>query len=258
MTGQRHGRLVVLSRHPDRGRDARWIAQCDCGSPPKSFLGGHLRRGLISSCGCIQRMHGHTRGGAMSPTFSSWQAMKQRCINPKNQAWDRYGGRGIRVCPVWLDSFDAFLLDMGPRPTGTWIERINNDGNYEPSNCCWATPTQQGRNRRSNKRIVVNGESLVIAAAIERSSLSPHLVRKRLRVGWSIDRALTESATSRKPVTHCQGSNHYGAKLNDDLVRDIRLRLSLGEQSTTVAAELGVSGRTVRDAAARRTWRHVA
>lgn len=103
-----------------------------------------------------------THGMSHTPTYVSWNSMRQRCLNPKNPNYRDYGGRGIVCCDRW-SSFEAFLADMGVRPAGTTLEREDNDGNYEPGNCRWATPTSQSRNRRNNLRITHEGETLLLA-----------------------------------------------------------------------------------------------
>ena len=154
LEGQRFGRLVVLSKEV-RGPyiKSRWLCQCDCGNTSLATT-TDLQRGRHQSCGCLQKeratKHGalvDARKGKRDPTYLSWQAMKDRCLNTKRRYYHRYGGRGITICDRWLHSFSAFLEDMGPRPTGLTLERINNDGNYEPSNCRWATQHEQTLNQ---------------------------------------------------------------------------------------------------------------
>lgn len=153
MTGQRYGRLIAL----EYKGDSRWLFKCDCGRAHEA-QGKDVRTGATSSCGCLHqelrhvvtRTHGHTVERNPSPTFSSYNAMKARCHNPKNLSFDRYGGRGIRICARWLESFETFLADMGERPVGMTLDRIDGDGNYEPGNCRWTTHGEQVRNQRSN------------------------------------------------------------------------------------------------------------
>ena len=153
MTGKRFGRLVVLSREPnDRHGFAVWKAICDCGNTT-IVLGISLRRGAIRSCSCFQKeiasamkfKHGHGRTGNTTREYNSWSNMKSRCLRPEGHHIKGY--KGITICDRWLNSFENFLEDMGPRPIGETLDRIENRGNYEPGNCRWATPKTQQNNR---------------------------------------------------------------------------------------------------------------
>jgi len=158
MTGQRFGRLTVESRVGTIGKKATWLCRCDCGNSA-TILGDSLRRENTRSCGCLRRdeavangiariAHGHCAGDSMSPTYRTWRAMITRCTNQKHVHYARYGGRGVTVCERWMN-FDNFLEDMGERPVGRTIDRINSnlliDG-YSKANCRWATATEQNRN----------------------------------------------------------------------------------------------------------------
>ncbi len=158
LTGQRFGRLVVLRYlYSQHGRRPVWLCHCDCGKQ-KELLGDYLNRGQTQSCGCLQRelsrergqkriAHGHGRRNQQSPTYQSWYSMKQRCLNPKHGRYKDWGGRGIKVCGRWLN-FENFLSDMGVRPAGKTIDRIDNDGDYGLDNCKWSTSKEQSNNRR--------------------------------------------------------------------------------------------------------------
>ena len=160
MTGMRVGRLVVLERAGvSNDRKATWRCQCDCGGEIVT-VGKQLRDGTTSSCGCLRRensaamltVHGHgrARGGNRSPTFISWANMKQRCLDPKATSFPRYGAIGVVVCERWA-TFQNFLADMGERPPGTSLDRIDPTGNYEPGNCRWADAKTQALNTRKRR-----------------------------------------------------------------------------------------------------------
>ena len=147
--GERYSRLIVLEELPERsGRKRRYLCICDCGNRIET-TGNALRTGHTRSCGCLGR-HGHARLGNWSPTYQTWVSMLNRVRNPNAVTWRYYGGRGIEVCKRW-QSFEAFLADMGERPEGTTLDRVDPDGNYELANCRWATAKQQANNRRRRR-----------------------------------------------------------------------------------------------------------
>lgn len=123
-------------------------------------------------------------GGAGTPTYVAWKGMRNRCLNSNEEQYKDYGGRGISICSRW-DSFENFRADIGDRPKGAMLERDNNDGDYEPSNCRWATRTEQNRNRRSIRHILVDGEMLCAAEAARRIGLTKSALYYRLDHGWS-------------------------------------------------------------------------
>lgn len=173
-TGERYGRLVVVEQTPGRsvGGQVLWVCRCDCGNV-RVLNGNALQSGNTKSCGCLT--HGRPKHG-MSGTaeYRAWKAMKERCLKPNNPRYADYGGRGITIHPDWVASFEAFFSVVGRRPDGTSLDRIDNEGNYEPGNVRWATASQQANNKR---RIVANSTAAELQAEI--AALRAELERVR-------------------------------------------------------------------------------
>jgi hypothetical protein len=129
-------------------------------------------------------LHGHTIGGKTSRTMKSWEQMKQRCFNPNASDFDCYGGQGITVCERWRTSFTNFLADMGDRPEGTTLDRINNDGDYTPDNCRWATDSEQQRNTRVSIYLTINGDTRSIMEWAKVAVVHIGTMRRRYHAGW--------------------------------------------------------------------------
>lgn len=171
-----HRWTVVAAAEPLVTRSGRarprWVCRCACGTE-RAVLQQSLQRALRSnsggsrSCGClaIERAtrHGHTAEARPTGEYMSWLAAKKRCGNPRNASYGAYGGRGVRMCRRWAESFEAFLADLGPKPHPEWsLDRISSDGGYEPRNCRWAPPIVQSRNRRSTRWFVFEGQVCTI------------------------------------------------------------------------------------------------
>lgn len=192
--GNRYGRLVVLRRSDlqSNGHETRWVCVCDCGgnAEPK---GSSLRSGVTKSCGCLHRERLATsclsHGLSNSRSYGTWGDMIRRCRDENNPQYESYGGRGISVCERWLSSVENFFADMGERPEGMKIDRIDNDGNYEPGNCRWATQATQSFNRRNTLRIEVDGVIMNTAEIVKKYGVPYQVLTRRLRWGWTGDQA---------------------------------------------------------------------
>lgn len=188
LTGRRFGKWLVLSLHHERSpdRQALWICRCDCGTQ-RPVKAGHLNRGLSRSCtpsGCTKdrlRLNGH-------PHYRRWINMNNRCHKPSAPDYHRYGARGIKVCERWR-TFENFLADMEPSyKPGLTLDRIDNDGDYEPSNCRWATPDQQHGNKRTTKWVDAPHGRMKQIDAAKRAGLSLEVFDSRYRKGWTVER----------------------------------------------------------------------
>lgn len=194
LTGQRFGRLLVLERHGStRTKQATWLCQCDCGATSVA-ISLNLGNGNTQSCGCLKRdvakKQFTTHGMSKTRIHSVWATMIQRCVNPKDKGYFRYGGRGISVCDEWLD-FAAFYRDMGECPPGFSLERKKNNLGYSKENCVWATWREQNNNRRNSRLFFVNGRKINLTQISEQYGISRSGLNRRLGNGWSIERAIS-------------------------------------------------------------------
>jgi hypothetical protein len=207
------GRLTTVGpafkiRQPDR---RRWFSVflCECGNYFVSRMDS-VRAGKTQSCGCFHKetaavqgkantVHGHCRRiGGRNSQHNIYTGILQRCTNPNNARYADYGGRGIRVCDRWCEpngqGYINFLTDMGKRPSDSHeVDRIRNNGNYEPSNCRWATSTEQNRNKRNNVNLTYNEKTQCIAAWTQELGLSRNTIRNRIKRGWPIEKVLSSS-----------------------------------------------------------------
>lgn len=201
LTGQRFGRLVALRKYEIPSKTTRWVCQCDCGNTTRSFKTA-LKNGVSQSCGClrselssaraktgnIRRSHGMTG----SPEYGIWCTMRNRCEDPAVEKYSQYGGRGIKVCGRW-QKFENFIADMGERPsTKHSIERINNDGDYEPSNCRWATAQEQSYNKTTTRYLDYKGRKITTLEASRIAGIPKATIFARLYNGWPVERAVEE------------------------------------------------------------------
>jgi len=144
------------------------------------------------SCGCLARQAAKTHGMVRAPEYGVWRNMYQRCTNPNNPQYHNYGGRGIKVCQRWRESFENFYADMGPRPSSQHsIDRINTNGDYTPSNCRWATPVQQSNNKNDNRLITYRGQTRTLSEWARLTGISKSSLSWRLNNGWTVEDALT-------------------------------------------------------------------
>ena len=203
ITGQKFGLLTVISLCEERSNaeKARWVCQCDCGNTPV-VVGSSLMSGNTRSCGCFQRewvtKANTTHGECGSVEYRAWAQLKSRCLYKSNKRYEDYGGRGITVCERWLNSFENFFEDMGVRPEGLTLDRIENDGNYEPGNCRWADSETQGSNKRNSRLITYGGETLTHAQWGRRLGGGHSFVHNRLRLGWAEEDTVTVPVGQRR------------------------------------------------------------
>ncbi len=202
ITGNRYGRLMVVGRAEKNGTNGqtRWICLCDCGNRTIVHK-SNLTSGDTRSCGCLAketaRKQETKHGKSRTRLYRIWIGMKDRCGNPNNP---HYGGRGITVCDEWQSDFEAFYrwaISNGYKNDLT-IDRIDNDGNYEPSNCRWVTGKQNSNNKSNNKKYEYEGQEYTIPELSRMTGINASTIRSRLKAGWSIARAIGKESGNEK------------------------------------------------------------
>lgn len=209
LVGKHFGRLTVLERtRVGPKSEIRWICKCDCGSDRLVSSGG-LMSGKAKSCGCYRKdvsranciARCRTHGKSRDPIFGLWKSMLSRCGDPSAINFANYGGAGIKVCDRWL-SFENFYADMGDRPPGMTLDRIDNHGNYSPDNCRWAMWREQTRNKSTNRNLTANGRTMCITDWAAEIGISAGQLGKRINEGWTVESAVsTPSLRPRKEQT---------------------------------------------------------
>lgn len=195
LIGKRFGRLTVMRRAPNATHSAaRWLCKCDCGATTE-VRQDHLRRGKTKSCACFRA---RSNGMHLSPEYKAWHNIIDRCCSRGCKSYPRYGGRGITVCKRWRRSFNAFFADVGARPSSAYtIERVDNNGPYSPNNCIWASRSDQQNNRHNNRRVTFQRKTLTIAQWARQYGLIFQTLSERLKRGWPVQQALTQSTQGR-------------------------------------------------------------
>lgn len=195
LTGQRFGKLNVIERSSIKDPNCTiYKCICDCGKETH-VRGQSLKQGKTRSCGCLSAESTGNRarkhGQYLSRTYSTWQHMKARCLNPDRKQYEDYGGRGIKVCDKWL-TFEGFYEDMGEKPLGLTLERVNNDSNYYKENCIWTSRKIQQNNRRNNRKITFENITLTVSQWADKIGISPKILYGRLnKLKWSVEKTLT-------------------------------------------------------------------
>lgn len=206
LTGQIFYNLSVIGKHNEKTIHGalRWNCMCVCGNIV-IHTACNLKSGSVKSCGCkfksLMQDAIVTHGRSNTPEYNIWTEIKQRTNNTNNNYYSNYGGRGITVCDRWKNSFINFYQDMGPRPTDLHsIDRINNEGNYEPNNCRWATIEEQANNRTTNIKYMFNGDMRTLAQIAKQTNICYENLRRRLKRGQCLEIAINEMQSKQTTV----------------------------------------------------------
>ena len=259
LTGKRFERLLVVDIDYERKtRKTYWICKCDCGNT-KSVRSDSLQCGAIASCGCLKKEQDEgnldrtSHGLSKTRLYTEWQAMKGRCYNKKNECYAEWGGRGIRVCEEWKDDYNAFhswALNNGYAENLT-LDRKDNNGDYSPHNCRWATNKEQSNNRSSNVLVEHNGEQCTIMQLAEMTGLDYGMLLKRHNNGYVGDDLIKPSG---EYFGQNRGEIHHNVKLTEEIARKIKIDIAAGMKNVDIAYKNGVTPGNVGDIKRKKTW----
>ena len=201
ITGQKFGRLTAISLHSrNANKHILWLFECDCGEKRIS-LAAAIKQGRVVSCGCHRNEQSRLRvkhGLSETSTYTAWKGMKSRVKGKDDICIKHYLNKGITICERWQNSFENFMLDMGERPTGMTLDRIDNNGNYEPGNCRWTTQKQQVANTCRTIYVDFKGQKTCLKHACQEGNVNYDAVRSRLRAGREPQEAFTTPFRLRK------------------------------------------------------------
>lgn len=207
LTGFEFGILKIIGfAGIENKRTYHWYCKCKCGNIVK-VESGNMKRGFTTSCGCVmiekvrerRTTHGLASRQEGIETYRTWRSMIERCTNKKVASYQDYGGRGISVCSRWMN-LENFLEDMGRKPNGLTLDRIDNNGNYCPENCRWTTQVQQCNNKRNNVNLTYCGKTQTISQWSRDAGINVHTLGSRIRAGWSTEKALTKKLSNRTKI----------------------------------------------------------
>jgi hypothetical protein len=260
LTGKRFGKLTVISFDREKTkRKAYWICKCECGNI-KSVRSDSLQENKVLSCGCIKKEQdrinltaNHSHKMSKTRIYREWQGMKTRCYNKNNKRYNNYGGRGITVCDEWMNNFDNFFkwsLDNNYSDDLT-IDRKNNDGNYEPSNCRWVNNKIQCNNRNSNIVIEHNDEKLTLTELSEKKGLSIRMMHARYVRGDRGKRLLRDPYADRKTQ---KGVLNVNNKITESQAKLIKEKLKSGLSPIQISRDMDISKNIVHDIKRGKTW----
>lgn len=260
LKGKVFGRLTVICMDEEKGtRRRHWVCECDCGNT-KSIRADALKNGNTLSCGCLKKEQdnmnltkNHSHKMSDTVLYSRWTGMKDRCYNPSNPRYQDYGGRGIEVCEEWKFDFSSFMkwAFANGYEESLQIDRVDNDGDYEPSNCKWSNSKEQSNNRRNNINIIYKDKSYTLAQLAELLNMDERILYSRYKRGDRGKDLIREKGVIISPMI---GSKNVRSKINEYQAKDIKKRLESGISPIDISRNMNISKHIVYDISRGKTW----